>query len=408
MANTLVKVELGFRDLSGSNFFTLNDAVKGRLDSEIYRLGGDYYFVDISQYLKTLTISRGKSRELDRFSAGQCSVVFNNTTRVFDPEYASSPLQDEIVPTRYIRVSLDNEVSFIGIIDDWDLNYTTDGQAEATANAFDGIINLAKALVLDQDFPAETSGVRIGKILDLPEIGWPTGERSISLGDTTLGEETVLEGTDAFSYLEQIVQTEQGELFIDKSGNITFLNRNASQGTISVTLADDGTGLSYSDLSIVYGSELLTNQAVVTSVITDFTATASNLESQKEFGVRGLELNNTLYAFDTDVQFAADYLVNKFSDPELRFESIALSLTNRSEIQRDSILGLEIGNLISIRFTPNKVGSAINKIAKIIGIEHSIAPGEHTMLLRLSSTDNNSFILNSASFGRLDNDRLGW
>jgi hypothetical protein len=408
MANTSVKVELGFRDLSGSNFFTLNDAVKGRLDSAVYRIGGDYYFVDISQYLKTLSITRGKSRELDRFSAGQCSVVFNNTTRVFDPEYASSPLQDEIVPTRYIRVSLDDEVTFIGIIDDWDLNYTTDGQAEATANAFDGIINLAKALVLDQDFPAETSGVRIGKILDLPEIGWPTGERSISTGDTTLGAETVLEGTDAFSYLEQIVQTEQGELFIDKSGNITFLNRNASQGTVSLSLADDGTGLSYSDLSIVYGSELLTNQAVVTSVITDFTATASNLESQREFGVRGIELNDTLYAFDADVQFAADYLVNKFSDPELRFESIALSLTNRSEIQRDSILGLEIGNLVSIKFTPNKVGSAINKIAKIIGIEHSIAPGEHTMLLRLSSTDNNSFILNSSDFGRLDQDKLGW
>ena len=71
-------------------------------------------------------------------------------------------------------------------------------------------------------------------------------------------------------------------------------------------------------------------------------------------------------------------------------------------------LGLEIGNLVSIKFTPNKVGSAINKIAKIIGIEHSIAPGEHTMLLRLSSTDNNSFILNSSDFGRLDQDKLGW
>jgi hypothetical protein len=98
------KVELGFDGNGPGNFFTLDSPTAGVLDGTAYVLGGAAYY-DVTEYVKSISINRGKSRELDRFNAGSANIQFNNQNRFFDPTNTSSPFYGQIVPRREVRVS---------------------------------------------------------------------------------------------------------------------------------------------------------------------------------------------------------------------------------------------------------------------------------------------------------------
>jgi len=84
-------VELGF-DLPASvgPFFVLDDPVKGKLDNTSYFLSGVIFF-DVTERVRNFSIRRGKSRQLDNYQAGACSVTLSNNDRAFDPTYTASP-----------------------------------------------------------------------------------------------------------------------------------------------------------------------------------------------------------------------------------------------------------------------------------------------------------------------------
>lgn len=98
------KVELGFDGNGPGNFFTLDSPTAGVLDGTAYVLGGAAYY-DVTEYVKSISINRGKSRELDRFNAGSANIQFNNQNRFFDPTNTSSPFYGQIVPRREVRIS---------------------------------------------------------------------------------------------------------------------------------------------------------------------------------------------------------------------------------------------------------------------------------------------------------------
>jgi hypothetical protein len=52
---------------------------------------------DVSQYVRSVTIDRGRSRELDKFEAGSFAVEFDNRLRYFDPQYTDSTTRTNLV-----------------------------------------------------------------------------------------------------------------------------------------------------------------------------------------------------------------------------------------------------------------------------------------------------------------------
>ena len=83
-----IRAQIAF-DLSltaGVNFFTLDDVDKGVLDNTEYVLGGDT-LIDVTQYLRSVQIDRGRSRTLEKFTAGQCNIELDNRSRIFDPTF---------------------------------------------------------------------------------------------------------------------------------------------------------------------------------------------------------------------------------------------------------------------------------------------------------------------------------
>jgi hypothetical protein len=71
---------------SGVNFFTLDDVDKGVLDNTSYVLGGDV-LADVSQYVRGISVKRGRSRILEKFTAGNANLSLDNRNRYFDPTY---------------------------------------------------------------------------------------------------------------------------------------------------------------------------------------------------------------------------------------------------------------------------------------------------------------------------------
>ncbi len=230
-------------------------------------------------------------------------------------------------------------------------------------------------------------------------VAWPEGKRSIDTGESTLGAD-VFDG-NALQYLQKVSDSEQGLLFIAKNGDLVFRDRlDATPTTAALTdFTDDGTGIPFTLTAVNYGSELLYNQAVVTSG--ELSAEAGNDRSQIAYGVTSVDLD-TLVSTEAQLQNIADFLVQKYGDPEYRFETISVNLDTVGGAYKATCLGLEIGDVVSITFTPNGIGDPIEQYGQIIRIAHSVEPLRHDMFISVASLDWTFLVLDDAVFGKLD------
>jgi len=385
-------------ELGAVEGFILDDPVAGVLGNTVYTLGGTV-FKDITSRVISIGSSRGKNRDLDRFSAGSLNISASNEDRAFDPLYSASPYYGAIVPRRELRVTVDGVRVITTTIDDWNYSYSPDGSSRAEIVATDDFTLLARQVLTAGTATPELSGARVSAVLDMLSVAWPEGRRSIDTGESTLGAD-VFAG-NALQYLQKISDSEQGLLFIAKNGDLVFRDRlDATPTTAALTdFTDDGTGIPFTLTAVNYGSELLYNQAVVTSG--ELSAQAGNDRSQIAYGVTSVELD-TLVSTEAQLQNLADFLVQKYGDPEYRFETISVNLDTVGVTYKATCLGLEIGDVVSITFTPNGIGDPIEQYGQIIRISHELEPSRHDMFISVSSLDWTFLVLDDAVFGKLD------
>tara|TARA_R110000868_G_scaffold217091_2_gene467201 strand:- start:537 stop:1808 length:1272 start_codon:yes stop_codon:yes gene_type:complete len=392
-----VKIEIGFTPSGASGpFFTLDDAVKGLLDSFTYILGGEV-LSDVTEYVLSFQIGRGKSIELDRFTAGGATVSFNNETRVFDPTYEDSPFYGQIKPKRRLKISVDDIVQFDGTIDDWDIQYQLGGYSVAVAKAVDATQVLTN-VTLNDFFPdEELTGARVDAVLDA--ISWSADKRDIDNGSTTVVGDLVADNTNSFQYLQQVAQSEPGDLFVSKDGRVKFTDRNAVVSSETVVFTDEGDGVPYVDIQALFGSELLFNNITVTS--SAGTATASDATSVLEYGVIDYSID-TLIALEAELTTFADYLLEKYAEPQYRISSLTVNLKDLTTEQRADVLGIDLGDVVGTVFTPAGIPPAIVNYAKVIRIEQSLSPANETYTIGVEPLSGVTMILDNPVFGRLD------
>lgn len=401
-----VKIEIGFTEAGNSApFLTLDDPVKGILGNTTFVLGGAEVLVDVTEGFQSFNISRGKSRDLDQFNAGQCSVTWNNNDRDFDPTFEASPYFGQIVPKRQIRVTVDDIIQFEGTIQDWNVEYNPNGNSIAVAQAFDGFSFLTNIITQETiTTEEELTGERIERLLDA--FDWPDTKRDVLLGGATLVDDPVEVDTNLLEYLRLAARSDPGDLFISKDGSVKFVDRNVSFQTGGLEFSDDGTGIGYESIAVVFGSELLFNSVEVTS--SAGVATADNTESIALFGERDI-VRETLLSSESQLDTLAQFLVNRFGQPEFRFEQLTIDLATLTEDQREAMLQAELGDVVQVKFTPNNVPPQIDQYAKIIGIQQGQNPSQEKVQFRLASVAGALFVLSDGEFGKLDEDNsLGW
>jgi len=391
-----VKVEIGFTASGASApFFTLGDDTLGVLGGTQGLLGGGEILVDVTAFLRSFQVSRGKSRDLDRHQAGQATVSFKNDERVFDPTFEAGQFFGQIEPRRQIRITVDDIVQFEGTIDDWNINYDQGGNSVSVAQAFDGFANLAN-IQLESFTPSEElSGARVNAALD--NIQWPEEKRAIDDGNATLESQSI-DAVDILGYLQTIADSEPGEVFIDKNGNVKFVERNAGFEADRPLFADDGTGIPYTLVSVIFGTELLFNN--VTTSNSSLSANSVNSTSVNLYGER--DLNRTTFLSDlTQLENLAEFLSQRFADPEFRFEVLEIDLSNLDATEREEMIGLELGDVVEVKFTPSGIPPAIERFGRVISISQNFQPTQEVMQIGLQSTQGALFVLGDAEFGKL-------
>ena len=401
-----VKVELGFTAAGfGAPFFTLDDPVKGLLNNQIYVLGGGEAFVEVTSDVRRIVFSRGKSRELDKYNAGRAAVQFNNNERTYDPTYEASPYYGQIVPQRTVRITVNSEIVYTGIVDDWNIDYSLDKLSVAELTAYDSFSQLANAEITDFTPNEELSGARVNAVLD--NIGWAAGARSIDTGNQLLEAQIIDDGVGALPYLQTVSQSESGEIFINKQGEVEFVDNLNNQTVTNVVLTDDnqGGGIRYDNIKIVYGSEQLHNEITATAAIG--TAVATNANSVEAYGLRSYALS-TFVATEADLQLLADYLAQKYSTPEFRIQSLTVNMDKLFQEQRDRLLALELGDSVIVNFTPSDIPPQISRVGKIIGISYNGTPDKQDIEFKFQTIQLPILILDSSLFGKLDENVLGF
>jgi hypothetical protein len=410
-----VKVELGAdlgqRDLTR---FVLDDAVKGVLDNTEFTLGGDRFF-DITDRLLSATTQRGKSTALDRIDAGNSNIILDNFDRLFDPLYVDGTFFSQLIPGKEVRISCNGLPVIHAFVDDIDIAYEPGNRSVVSIQAVDGLSTLT-INNLPEVFPdVELSGARVTRILDLPEVAWPTDKRDIDTGNSFMSDTDIAEGTQAVSYLQLVATSEAGEVFVSKDNKFVFKARNSPPGVIDLIFTDEAsiegfTVIPFAELGVVYGSEELYNRIVLTNDQPTFPdeATAEDLESQVLYGPRSYTINGLLNDEVSDLQFLADFLLARFKEPQYRFSSLSVVMDILSESQQNEVLDLEIGNIVQVRFTPSGIPPAIEQFVRVIGISHDWSNNEKRINLALERLDFALFILDDTTLGILDEDRLSF
>lgn len=388
-------VELGL-----SKAFTLDDPVAGVLDNTEFVLGG-VAFEDVTSKVRSVSLSRGKNRDLDRFNAGALTVTLNNENRDFDPLYTSSPYFGDIVPRRDVRVLAGTAVQYVGKVLDWNFSYEPNGRQSAELQAADAFTFLAQQIVTAGTATAQFSGARVNAVLDMETVDWPSADRDIDTGASTLGADEF--SGNALSYLQKVEQSEAGLLFIDKQGRVAFRDRLASPTVGGALVFSDvaGSGIPFAPAAVEYGTEQLFNQVTVESPFA--TATANSTLSQTRYGILERDVD-TLLSDQSQAQDLANFLVGRDDEPEYRFAAIAIDIDKLTTAQEADVFGLEIGDVIQVQLTPGNppTGDPIERYGRVISIAHAVEPDSHFVTIGVGSVQTSLFVLDDAEFGKLD------
>jgi hypothetical protein len=405
--NPETKVFIAF-DLteSGGSFFTLDDPVRGVLNAP-FILGGDLP-VDVTDHVASVSISRGKSNELDRYTAGNATITLHNDDRHFDPFYEAGPFFTQILPRKEVTIETNGIRQFSGFIDDWDLQYQLGNKSFATVSAVDGFMQLTATQLNEFTNIEEKSGERVFRILNRAEVAWPIGKRLIDQGRRTLQADTVEENTNVLQYLQLIESTEVGSLFMSRDGAVVFKDRIVGPPIVDTLVFSDGTHtdpsdatyVNYSNIEVVYGSENLYNRITVTRE-GGLPQTADSVDSQSIYGVQTLSLDGLLLTSDAEAAELANYLLGVYDEPDLRISSVEVNLHDKTPEQQGKLLEIDLQDVYLIAYTPNGIGDPFEQYAFVQGIRETIGIDFHKITYDFGSIRKFPFILDHPVYGVL-------
>lgn len=207
---------------------------------------GSSGFIDVTQYVQSVSMTRGISRNLDDFSAGSISITFVNNNRVFDPTNTSSPLwyvtggYTIVQPAGRLRVSSNGVRRFTGFVQSWDFNFDDSGfDGQATVTALDEIYRVSQAT-----FTGGTAGLvestsdRIKTVMNFNGFG-ASEYANVRGGITLVGYDENLPGDNVMSYLQNVARSEPADFFSDASNVMTLKDRSFTNYVWSNTMRNN-------------------------------------------------------------------------------------------------------------------------------------------------------------------------
>ena len=363
------------------------------------KLSGGTAVTDVTSSTVSVSVARGRSDETEAFQAGQASLTLRNELGTFDPDGTPFRLRDE-VEVYWTGGGTAVQV-FAGFVEDVTLGYDLSGAAEVQVRCVDGFALLANQTIVDAAVPVEDSGARVSAVLGNAGVLW-AGGTAIDTGISDLAAGTAT--GNALEYLRQVEESEQGYLYVDREGTLTFRNRHTTlnQPLGSSKFADDGSGIPFERVERFSGARSLFNR--VTGELEDGTARqADDVASQGEFSIRTLGLGTVLLNSSSVLEDLVEYLLSEFAEPLTRVDALTVNLGRLSVTDQELVAGFELVDTVDVLFTPPGRSAFTNSLL-VQGVRHDVTVGgAWRTSLSFEDRDTRSFlILDDTSQGRLD------
>ena len=402
------------------NAFTLDDDLKGELNNTEYTLDGTSQFASVMDGTIALTAKRGRENTGDQFAIGTMNFTLNDTYAdgVFNPFDTTSPYYDPnnnqpgLAPLREVRFSRYSstnvkELLWVGYIVNFDYTFTLGGLDTVTVNCADFYYQLGQTFLAEWNVTEELSSVRFNSLLDLPEVAY-TGTRSIETGVATLGGAaayTVPNGTSVAGYANKINEAEQGRIFVDREGTMTFQKRiGQTLGVPAADFHDDGTQIGYSAIDISFQADTVVNRASIQHAGATSPQVAEDLASQALYLVQTQSITDSLLHNDAAALTLAEYLISP--DPEARFNFLGTEFPGTPALDQDTLALLDVGDLINIQksITTSAGPTQFAQDLTIEGLEHrlTLSAGHAVTYFTAPTTIVYELILDDLVYGTLD------
>ena len=259
----------------------------------------------------------------------------------------------------------------------------------------------------------DTTGERITRVLDL--AGWPTADRDIDTGLSTLGPYTSADQT-ALAAAQQAEAAEAGALHQDPDGTIVFRDRHTTiedfRSTVTQHAFSDATNdtaaCHYSRLDLSYDADLIAN--VVDVTWSDGAVVVEDAASIATYTRQALTIDTGL-STAAEAQARGEWAAARFADPSVRPQSVTITPSADDSLWR-AALATRLGDRVTARRHPRLVGDPIDFDAIVESISHRITDGinqwETTFGLSPAPIDEGWLILDDAADGLLDTGRLAF
>lgn len=372
---------------------TLGDATSGTL------------IVDVSSQVGRISIKTGYNLLQDQFEAGQATIRIYDQNGDWNPDNPSSPYAGKLIPNRKVRVSAtyggNSYWLFSGYTSAYNYSYPKDqelGYVDVQCTDAFRLFNLANVTTVTDATAGQTTGTRIGKILN--QISWPQTMRTLDTGDSTVQADPATART-ALQALKNVEFSEQGAFYMSPEGNAIFKSRHDLQqmaGATPTYFSNAGDGIDYFNITTALDDKLVINQASVTA-IGGTTQTASDATSIATYFPHSMNQSNLVVQTDAEALNIARSYIAARKDTTLRIDNLTLDLTTPDYASGiTAALSLDYFDVVKIR-NDQQGTTYIEKTLEVVGVGHEITPTQWRTTFTTSEPIVEGFLIGSPIFG---------
>jgi len=337
-------------------------------------------------WISNLTVTRGRAKATERFSAGTLSMTLvaaqRDQSRIWSWLLDQPTIGDELSIRARVRDGGDWWPLFRGSITALSDGFELDGRLAVSVAGIDAMAEIAAVDLPEVDPPVgagERSDQRISRILDL--IGFPVERRRLDVGVVTVQSTNL--ARNLLDEAQVTAESEVGDLWVDAEGMVIFRNR-------QWWLTDPRTTSSRVTYSNVPGSghcpavfrtalDLSDLENRVSMARAGGTAlTVIDHASRARFGLRTFTRFDLVCEFDVDVQIAASARLAENRQRTRRVEQLsvkpeaAVIVGVPAAVAWGPVLDLRLGDAATVEWLAGGADEPDSRLMHVQGWTHTI------------------------------------
>ena len=326
--------------------------------------------------VREISIKRGRSRADQKNDPGAATIVLDNVSGYYDPEYTGSSSPYVVSGVNQLKAGVQCNIVatwsstaytlFVGYLE---TNTVDQGFFPTATMVFtDGIALLSKMYAQSLSAPSysgETTSTRVGRMLTY--ANW-TGSTNLS-GSVQMLPTT--QGSSLQVLIEECVACEAGRFYISRDGVATFLPLSDKFNRPTRLLLSDTRAtntVEYDSIKATPGTYQVINEAIIERPGKS-QRRSRHKPSTTAFGLKSVTVNAPILN-DSDADNLALYLSRKDSSPMTLVETIGFSALALGTLYPD-FLALEIGDQLTVERTTVD-GRSLTLYVVVEGYNHHI------------------------------------